>query len=134
MDFGKIFEIFPGLDTMVLCQLSELRQRLPSKVRELVPEASAVQIAAFMNLVEDDRQQRKKERRGASRSLERQPRPESLEPVSPLEADKELAAGGRQATPMPKLPSDQKSEFMRKLKKLIHAEEKGNVENSVKFG
>ena len=70
---------------MVLCQLSELREQLPFKVRELVPGASAVQIAAFMNLVEEARLQRKKERREASLSLGRA-RPESIEPVSPVEA------------------------------------------------
>ena len=132
LNFGKIFEIFPGMDTMVLCQLSELKERLPSKVRELVPEASAVQIAAFMNLVEEARQQRKKERREASRSLGRV-RPESLEPVSPLEPRKELLADDRQVTPMPELPPDQKSEFMSKLKKLLRAEEGGNGKESVKF-
>ena len=40
---------------------------------------------------------------------------------------------GRQATPLPKLPSDQKSEFMSKIKKLIHAEEGGKGKNSHKF-
>ena len=58
MNFGKVFEIFPGMNTEVLCQLSELSEPLPYKVRELVPEASAVQIAAFINLAEDARQQR----------------------------------------------------------------------------
>ena len=132
LNFGKIFEIFPGMDTMVLCRLSELQERLPSKVRELVPEASAAQIAAFMNLVEEARQQQKKERREAFQSR-RRARPESLEPVSPLEAGKELVADSRQATPMPKLPPDQKSEFMGRLKQLINAEEEGNGNNSVKF-
>ena len=63
MNFGKVFEIFPGVDTRVLCTLSELSERLPSKVRALVPEASAVQIAAFMNLVEEARNQQRKEER-----------------------------------------------------------------------
>ena len=132
MNFGKVFEIFPGMNTEVLCQLSELSELLPSKARELVPEASAVQIAAFMNLAEDARQQRKKERRRASVSIERRVRPESREPVSPVEVEKESAADGRQVTPRAKLPSDQKSEFMRRLKKIIHAEEEGNGKDSVK--
>ena len=66
LNFGKIFEIFPSMDTLVLCKLAELRERLPSKVRELVPDASAVQIAAFMNLVEEARQQQEKERQGCT--------------------------------------------------------------------
>ena len=81
------------MNTEALCKLSELSEWLPSKVRELVPEASAVQIAAFMNLAEDARQQRKKERRRASVSIERRVRPESREPVSPVEVEKESAAG-----------------------------------------
>ena len=97
-----------------------------------MPEASAVQIAAFMNLVEEARQQGKKGRREASQSLGRA-RPESMEPVSPVIGDKELMADGRQATPRPKLPADQKSDFMSRLKKLINAEEEGNGRNSVKF-
>ena len=133
MNFGKVFEIFPGLNTEVLCQLAELTEMLPSKVRELAPEASAVQIAAFMNLAEDARQQQKKERRRASVSLKRRVRPESQEPVSPVEVDKELAADGRQVTPKSELLSDQKSEFMSRLKKLIHAEETGNGKDSVMF-
>ena len=132
MNFGKIFEIFPSVDTMVLCKLSELPKRLPSKVRELVPEASAVQIAAFMNLVEEARQQQKKERREASQSLGRA-RLQSLEPVSPVGEDKEQVPDGRQATPLPKLPADQKSVFMSRIKRLIHAEEGGKGENSHKF-
>ena len=134
LNFGKIYEIFPGMDTSVLCQLSELEERLPSKVRELVPEASAVQIAAFMNLVEEARQQRKKERREASRALGRvRVRPEALEPVSSVEPRTEVLADGRQVTPKPELPSDQKSEFVSKLKKLLRAEEGGNGKESVKF-
>ena len=34
---------------------------------------------------------------------------------------------------MPEVPADKKSEFMSRLKKLIHAEEEGNGKNSVKF-
>ena len=40
--FVKVFEIFPGMDTDVLCKLAELDDIVPSKVRGLVPEASAV--------------------------------------------------------------------------------------------
>ena len=65
LDFGKVFEVFPELDTDVLCKLSELDDIVPSKVRRLVPEASAVQIAAFMRLVEDTIQKQKKEKREA---------------------------------------------------------------------
>ena len=48
MNFSKVYEIFPELSTDILCQLSELEEVLPSKVRQLVPGASAVQIAAFL--------------------------------------------------------------------------------------
>ena len=53
-----------------------------------------------MNLTEDARQQQKKERRRASVSHKRRVRPEWQEPVSPVEVDKELAADGRQVTPV----------------------------------
>ena len=66
VDFGKVYEIFPGMDTKVLGKLSELDDIIPSKVIELVPEASAVQITAFMKLAEDTAQKRKKERRAES--------------------------------------------------------------------
>ena len=46
-------------------------------------------------------------------------RTEEPEPVSPLEVDKELAVDGRQVTPMQKMLSEQKSEFMSRLWKLI---------------
>ena len=132
LNFGKVFEIFPGKDTKVLCQLAELSELLPSRVRALVPEASAVQITAFMNLVEDTRRQRKRRRRGASGSYEGRVRPRSREPVSPVESDKERVAGSNQVTPEPENLPDEKSEFMGRLKKLIHAEE-GNRRDSGKF-
>ena len=122
------------MDTEVLCKLSELSEWLPSKVRELVPEASPVQIAAFMNLAEDARQQRMKERRRASVPHKRRVRPEWQKPVSPIVVDEELAADGKQVATEPHLITDKKSEFMSRLKKLIHAEEEGgNGKVSVKF-
>ena len=127
MNFGKVFEIFPGASTEVLCQLAELRDLLPSKVKELGPEASALQIAAFMNLAEEARQQRKKEKRSSARSHERRAR-KLLEPVSSVEqekVEKKSEAEGGQGSQWQKVPSDQKSEFMSRLKKLIRAEEGG---------
>ena len=50
----------------MLCKLSELEEILPSKVRELVPKASALQIAEFLKLAEDTATNRKKERRLAA--------------------------------------------------------------------
>ena len=47
--------------------------------------------------------------------------------------DKGLPADDRQVNPMVEVPSDQKSELMSRLKNLIHAEEKGNGKDSVKF-
>ena len=117
------------MNTEVLCQLSELGEWLPSKVRELAPEASAVQIAAFMNLAEDARRQQKKDRRAHKRRV----RPEWQVPVSPIVVDEELAADDRQVAPKPELLPDQKSEFMSRVKKLIHAEEEGNGKDSIKF-
>ena len=92
-----------------------------------------MQIAAFMNLAEDARKQRMKERRRASVSHKRRVRPEWQKPVSPILVDEELTADGSQVTTEPQLISDQKSELMSRLKKLIHAEEGGNGKNSVKF-
>ena len=132
LDFGKVFEVFPELDTDVLCKLSELDDIVPSKVRGLVPEASAVQIAAFMRLVEDTIQKRKKEKREAP-GFQEYVCPEERKPISPVAIDKGLPADDRQVTPMVEVPSDQNAEFMSRLKKLIHAEGGGNGEDSVKF-
>ena len=55
MDFEKVFEIFPELDTQVLCQLSEMEEILPSEVYKLAPGASAVQITAFLRLAKTHR-------------------------------------------------------------------------------
>ena len=50
IDFAKVYEIFPEQGTDILCQLSELEEVLPSGVHKLVPTASPVQIAAFLQL------------------------------------------------------------------------------------
>ena len=56
------------------------------------------------------------------------------EPVSPLEVDKELAVDGRQVTPMQKMLSDQKSEFMSRLKSSFMRKKKAVVKIPLSFG
>ena len=48
LNFAKVMGIFPELDTDVLCKLSKLSDKRPSKVLELIPGASALQIGAFL--------------------------------------------------------------------------------------
>ena len=53
LDFIRVARTFPNVDTRVLCQLAELVDVRPSAVLDLVPEASATQIGAFMRIAED---------------------------------------------------------------------------------
>ena len=81
INFAKIYEIFPGQDTSILCQLSELEEILPSSVYQLVPEASAVQIAAFLQLAENEQRAQKEKRGESAEVLEKGELPEQREPV-----------------------------------------------------
>ena len=53
LDFARVATTFPNVDTRVLCQLAELVDIRPSKVLDLVPEASATQIGAFMRIAQE---------------------------------------------------------------------------------
>ena len=70
MNFAKVYEIFPELGTDMLCLLSELEDILPSKVHQLVPEASAVQIAAFLQLAENTVRKKDKIGKNSRENLE----------------------------------------------------------------
>ena len=79
LDFTRVAKPFPNVDTRVLCQLAELVDVHPSKVLDLVPEASATQIGAFMRIAEESIN---KEMRGGRHKDPKSPRREA-----PLVAD-----------------------------------------------
>ena len=133
LNFAKVFEIFPELNTDILCKLAELRDIRPSRVRGIVPDASAVQIAAFLQLAEDTATSRKRDRRESAEILTKSEFPEEREPVSPIGSVKGSSTEDVRVHTEFKCPTDVKSEFMDRLKKLIPPEDGGNVGKSVKF-
>ena len=52
VDFSKVAQIFPEASTKVLCKLSEMPVLAPSKVLEIVPDASKEQIGEFLKVAE----------------------------------------------------------------------------------
>ena len=113
--------------------MSELDDVRPSKVRELVPGASAVQIATFLQLAEDEAGGQKRRRQEAAGLLEEGEISNEREPVSPVGSVRESSAVDKKAAPKLKCPTDVKSEFMERLKKLIPPEDGGNVKKSFGF-
>ena len=110
-----MYKIFPELDTDVLCKLSEMEDIRPSKVRELVPEASAAQIAAFLRIAEvvvkEDRDGRQKPAK-IPRALAFG---DELERISLLGDLKGLQADSKQV-PELDCPTSEKSDFFNSLK------------------
>ena len=121
----------------MLCKLSELEEVRPSKVRELVPGASAVQIATFLQLAEDTARGQERGRQETAVLLEDGEIANEREPVSPVgsvkELSAELSAGDVKVAPEMKCPTGVKSEFMERLRKLIPLEDGGNVKKSLMF-
>ena len=133
VNFAKVFEIFPELDTDILCKLSELEEIRPSAVLELVPGASPVQIAAFLQLAENTAKSLEGNRRESAEILEKKEFPEEREPVSPLRSLKGSSAEDILVAPKLRCPTDVKSEFMDRLRKLIPPEDGGKGSRSIKF-
>ena len=52
VDFSKVAQIFPEASTKVLCKLSEMPVLAPSKVLEIVPDATKEQIGEFLKVAE----------------------------------------------------------------------------------
>ena len=133
MNFAKVYEIFPELGTDMLCLLSELEDILPSKVHQLVPEASAVQIAAFLQLAENTVRKKDKIGKNSRENLEDGERLEMNEPVSPIGSVKGSSAEDAKVGLKVKSPTVGKTEFWDQLKKLIPPDDGGNVNRSIKF-
>ena len=52
VDFSKVAQIFPEESSKVLCELSEMPVLAPSKVLDIVPNASQEQIGDFLKVAE----------------------------------------------------------------------------------
>ena len=102
--------------------MSELDDVRPSKVRELVPGASAVQIATFLQLAEDAAGGQKRRRQEAAGLLEEREISNEREPVSPVGSVKELSVEDAKIASKMKCQTDVKSEFIKRLKRLIPPE------------
>ena len=105
----------------------------PSKVLELVPGASAAQIGAFLQLAECSVNQQKGVLDKSAEMLKKDATPEVPDSISLLGDLKELRADDPDSTPKLASPTDEKSEFMKHLKKLIPPEDGGSDGESVKF-
>ena len=109
------------------CQLSEMTVIKPSKVLELVPEAKLTQIAEFLKIAEE----------GYHNPKDVMPKKcESPEPgagTSQLDWLKKKSAAGIKKAKELISPTEEKSEFMKELKKIIPPEEGGIEGSSVNF-
>ena len=116
------------MDTKVLCQLSEMPDISPSKVRKLVPEATAAQLSEFLELAEAMVSEDVKRRRRSPRAPSRSKTPGLSDGISlagesvDVKADKKL-----------KSPTEIDSQFMKELKKLVPPESGGSAVPTVDF-
>ena len=117
----------------MLCKLSELAEIRPSKVLQMVPGASAAQIGAFLELAEEKIRRQEMVQSKSAEVLEKDAIPDEQDAISLLGSLKELRAGDPESTPKLSCPTDEKSEFMQHLKKIIPPDDGGNDGESINF-
>ena len=126
--------MFPDLDNRILCQVAELDDIRTSNVLDLVPQASRAQIGAFLQIAEYSNS---KVKGGGRRKAHKAPRrdvcPEADKPIllfDDLKRSQEVKPGNEADV---SCPTDEKSKFMRDLRKLIPQENGGNDIPSIEF-
>ena len=107
----------------MLCQLSEMSDISPSKVMDIVPEASAAQIADFLRLAETTASEVAKKRR-------REPRKEHSRSKTPGLLDS-ISLSGQSPEPAevkgPNSPAEVDSTIMKELGKLVPPKDGGTI-------
>ena len=131
--FKKVFEIFPELDTDVLCKLSEMVVISPSKVLKLVPNTSPAQLAEFLSVAEDSVSRRKIDRQEPPKVPKLAALENQGERISLLGDLKKLQVDTSVKAPKLACPTEEKSEFMDSLMKLIPPKNGGKQGSSVDF-
>ena len=127
VDFAGVAKVFPEVSPKVACQLSEMPVLKPSKVLELVPGAKLSQIAAFLKIAEEGYHNTDDvmPKRGDS--------PELAIGTSQLDWLKEKSAAEVKQARVLSSPTEENSEFMEQLRKIIPPKEGGTENSSVKF-
>ena len=127
VDFAAVARIFPDVTTKVACQLSEMAVIRPSHVLELVPEATTAQIAEFLKIAETVYNNPE------IVIPEKETTPKLEEGTSQLKWLKKMAAGEIKKAKELCSPTEEKSEFMKELEKIIPPKDGGNGSPSVNF-
>ena len=134
LDFTKVKETFPELGSALLCKLAEMTDISPSRVLELVPEATPNQLVQFLRIAEAAIQVEENQgREEAPKAPRRAMTPGGRDPVSLLSQLKKLPTEALGATAVLESPTKQKSAFMDALKKLVPPKEGGIEVSAVQF-
>ena len=127
MDFTKVQETFPELGSRLLCKLAEIVEISPSKVLELVPEAAPSQIAKFLSIAEAAIEpENNKVQRKMPKVSRRSVTPGDQDAISLLGQLKQLPAKKPEKIPELASPTEERSEFMDALRKLVPPKDKGS--------
>ena len=107
--------------------MSEMVEIAPSKVMEVVPDASTAQIGDFLQLAEKSIEKEKEECKSPWKAdIEGDPKAQDkISLLGQVPAPKD--------TPALSCPTDVKSSFMEELKKLVPPKDGGNKVTSVQF-
>ena len=123
LDFAKVRETFPNLGSGLLCKLAEMIDISPSKVLQLVPDASPDQLSRFLKIAEAAMEMEQSQGRHRSpKAPRRSTSPDEQDSISLLGQLKQLPAKISEGTPVLESPTQEKSEFMEALKKLVPPE------------
>ena len=128
LDFGEVTKVFPDVTTDVACQLADMSVIKPSNVLKQVPEATLAQIAAFLRIAEKDAESTT-EVAAPERSLT----PKLGQGLSQLKQLKKMALAGMKKSRQLDSPTQEDSQFMERLKKLVPPMDGGNGSLSVDF-
>ena len=115
------------MGSRLLCKLAEMVEISPSKVLELVPEAAPSQIAKFLSIAEAAIEPKNnKVQRKVPEVPRRSVTPGDQDAISLLGQLKQLPAEKPEKRPELASPTEERSEFMDALRKLVPPKDKGN--------
>ena len=115
------------MGSSLLCKLAEMVEISPSKVLQLVPEATPNQIAKFLSIAEAAiRPENSNERQNVLEVPRRSVTPGDQDAISLLGQLKQLPAKKPEKIPELACPTEERSEFMDALRKLVPPKDKGS--------
>ena len=118
----------------MLCSLAEMVEISPSKVLELVPEATTAQITAFLAMGEAAiNAQEGSGRLESSEASKRRVLPDDRDTISLLAQLKQLPVSDPVGSAKLASPTEEKSEFMEALRKLVPPKDGGSKLKSLQF-